>query len=71
MEKEMTREVFGNLLINSLYNIEKVNKELEKLGVIVKPYTGYEYYYGSDFICNSEDFCLDDILDKLNIKVID
>lgn len=69
--KEMKREVFGDLLINSLYNIEKTNKELEKLGVTIKPYINYEYYYKDDFICTSDNFCLDDILDSLNIKVVD
>ena len=68
-EKEMAREEFGNLLLSSLYNIENVNKKLQELGVTIKPYTSYEYYYGDNFICNSEDFCLDDILDKLGIKV--
>ena len=70
-EKEIAREEFGTLLLSSFYNIENVNKKLQELGVTIKPYTGYEYYYGDNFICSSEDFCLDDILDKLNIKVID
>lgn len=70
--KIITRDEFGELLITSLYSYENTNIMLRRLGVKIVPQTIYNYYApDGQFICNTENFCLDDILEKSNIKIED
>ena len=71
MKKKMLRDDFGTILISSVSNIDEFNSHMKRLGITVKPYVGYEYYYGSNFICSTEDLCVDDILDELGFEVVD
>ena len=67
----LNREIFNTLMIESIYNIENFNSEIKKLGVTVKSYIGYEYYIGDNFICSTEDLCVDDIIEAAGYKVED
>lgn len=69
--KKMTRDLFGKILLASISDIDEFNSHMENLGITVKPFVGFDYYYNDNFICSSEDLCVDDIIDKLNIEVTD
>ena len=71
IKKEISRQEFSNLLLSSITNIDKFNSHVEKLGITVKPLTGYEYYFGDDFVCSTEDLCVDDLLEKAGFEVQD
>ena len=67
--KMISREEFSNLMLTSVLNMQEFNKAVERLGLTVKPYTGYEYYFGDNFICCTEDLCVDDLLEKAGFEI--
>ena len=70
MEKEISREQFNNMLLSSLQgDMSDFNSQIATLGVVIKPYIGYEYYIGNDFICSTEDLCVDDIIEAAGYRV--
>lgn len=71
IKKEISREEFSQLLLASITNMTNFNAHIEKLGITVKPFTGYEYYFGDDFVCSTEDLCVDDLLEKAGFEVQD
>lgn len=71
IKKELSREQFNDLLISSICDMDKFNDLVSQLGLTVKPFTGYEYYYGDAFICSTEDLCVDDIIEKAGFEVQD
>ena len=71
-KKKLSRDQFGDLMINSLCDIEKFNATVSKdLGFTIKVFTGYEYYYGDQFICSTEDLCVDDLIEAAGFEVKD
>lgn len=72
MKKIISRNEFRELLLTSLYSYERANAMLKGLGVQIITKINYDYYTSEGkFICNTENFCLDDILEKLNIEIED
>lgn len=69
IKKEISREEFSQLLLASITDIDNFNAHIEKLGITVKPFTGYEYYLGNNFVCSTEDLCVDDLLEKAGFEV--
>lgn len=69
IKKEISREEFSQLLLASVTNMTNFNDHIEKLGITVKPFTSYEYYINGEFICSTEDLCVDDILEKAGFEV--
>ena len=71
-KKKLSRDQFGDLMINSLCDIETFNAIVSRdLGFTVKAFTGYEYYYGDQFICSTEDLCVDDLIEAAGFEVKD
>ena len=71
IKKEISREEFSQLLLTSVVDMNNFNAHIEKLGITVKPVTGYEYYFENDFVCSTEDLCVDDLLEKAGFEVQD
>ena len=69
IKKEISREEFSQILIESINNINNFNKRVEALGVTVKPFTGHEYYFDDNFICSTEDLCVDDLLEQIGFDI--
>lgn len=68
-QQTISREQFSNLMITSLCDMQTFNSQIEELGVTVKPYIGYEYYIGSNFICSTEDLCVDNLIKAAGFTV--
>ena len=71
IKKEISREEFSQLLLASVVDMDNFNAHIEKLGITVKPFTGYEYYFGNDFVSSTEDLCVDDLLENAGYEVRD
>ena len=52
--------------------IKEFHRTLEKhTGISTVPYTGYQYFYGDDYVGDSNDFDLLDLLKNAYIEVVE
>lgn len=67
---KITQEQFDELNFLQSLDTKEFNKKLEELlDVEVRPYTSYQYFVGGNYIGDSAEETLNDLLNKMGVEV--